>query len=170
MDYQAHSPVHAHLADRFSGSRFNAAIDAVGIQGLAENCAGFVVEGGLYISVGPRLPSYTYVGMLTSIWLMAKAHLWPSILGGIPRKYVQVNAVADLKSMERLASMVTENKLRVVPDLVEGIGKVPEVSCILPSYVCFNLWIGVRKDARWACERQDSGEDCLKCIFENTIQ
>jgi hypothetical protein len=61
------SPVHIYLAKKFSASRFNVVIDAVGIQELFENCSSFLVDAGSYVSVGPRLPSYTYGGMVKTL-------------------------------------------------------------------------------------------------------
>ncbi|KAF2180322.1 GroES-like protein [Zopfia rhizophila CBS 207.26] len=116
IDYQSSAPVHSFLASKFSGERFNAVIDAAGVQDIFNHCPEFLAEGKPYVTVGPRAESFTVSGMLATIWLMAKNFLWPRILGGVPREYVQVTGVSNLEAMEELAKMVGEGKLRVVVD------------------------------------------------------
>ncbi|CAO2648195.1 Nn.00g074620.m01.CDS01 [Neocucurbitaria sp. VM-36] len=113
VDYERHSPVPSYLAALFGETPFDAVIDAVGIQAVFDACPTFLAEGKPYVTVGPRASSYTYTGMLRAIGVMAKNLLWPRILGGMPRLYVQVNAAANLEGMEALAKMVGEGKVRV---------------------------------------------------------
>jgi NADPH-dependent curcumin reductase CurA len=54
--------------------------------------------------------------------------MWPRLLGGVRRGYIQVTAVSNLEAMEELARLVEEKKLKVEVDLVNGIEKVSEVS------------------------------------------
>ncbi|ORY10285.1 hypothetical protein BCR34DRAFT_354742 [Clohesyomyces aquaticus] len=114
IDYNSHAPVTAYLTEKYSGSRFNAIIDAAGIQALLLSCPSFLAEGKPYVSVGPRPSGYTYGAMLATIGQMAKNFLWPSLLGGVPRPYVQVAATANRESLEALAKLVEERRLRVV--------------------------------------------------------
>lgn len=113
IDYNLHSPLHSYLASSFGNPRFDAVIDAVGIQAVFEHCPQYLAKGKPYVTVGPRAHSYTYVGMLATVVTMAKNALWPQILGGTPRPYRQVAATANLKAMEALAKMVEEGKLKV---------------------------------------------------------
>lgn len=53
--------------------------------------------------------------------------LWPIFLGGVDRSYVQVNGIANSKSMERLARMVEEGKLKVPIDSVWSFEDVLQV-------------------------------------------
>ncbi|KAF2194326.1 NAD(P)-binding protein [Zopfia rhizophila CBS 207.26] len=95
IDYNVHGPVHEYLASQYGSSRFSAVIDAAGIQSIFSRCPAFLMEGKPYVTVGPRPQSYTVLGMLATIGLMARNMLWPRILGGVPREYVLVTGVAD---------------------------------------------------------------------------
>jgi len=87
--------VHRYLKERFEGEKFGAVIDAFGVQELFKNCAGFLVEGRPYVTVGPAFADYTYGSLLAAMRLMAKNMLWPRARGGVPRDYVQVTGVAN---------------------------------------------------------------------------
>jgi NADPH:quinone reductase-like Zn-dependent oxidoreductase len=102
-----------HLTTTYGESRFDAIIDCVGIQDLFHACPAFSKDGEPYVSVGPRANAYTYGGMVSTIGSMAKNMLWPRILGGTPRPYVQVAAVSNLEALKELADMVERGKLKV---------------------------------------------------------
>ncbi|KAF2002427.1 zinc-binding oxidoreductase [Amniculicola lignicola CBS 123094] len=114
IDYTHHTPVHAHLASTYSESRFNVVLDAVGIQPIFEHCSRYLVDGGSYVTVGPKAKSYTVLGMLSTIRLMATNLLWPRVLGGVARNYVQVTATSDLEALTELGNQVEEKKLKVL--------------------------------------------------------
>lgn len=118
-----------YLAKTFSASRFNAIIDAVGIQAIFNTCPQYLAEGKPYVTVGPRQPSYTVLGMLSTIGLMAKNFLWPRILGGVPRPYVQVASAESLNAMQELAEMVEEGTLNVHVGAKFKMTEAREVSC-----------------------------------------
>ena len=127
MDYTAYVSVTKHLATTYGDSRLSAVIDAVGIQDLFNACPGFLAEGKPYVSVGPKAKSYTYWGVLSTLGVMMKNFLWPRILGGVPRMYVQVTGIVSSEALEGLKTMIEEQKLRVhVGKLVE-LGDVHEV-------------------------------------------
>ncbi|KAH8706969.1 zinc-binding oxidoreductase [Phaeosphaeriaceae sp. PMI808] len=108
-----------HLTKSFgSGPGFDAVIDAVAIQEMFHSCPGFLKKGKPYVSVGPKAYSYTFLGMASTIWRMAKNFLWPQALGGTPRPYAQVQAVSNQESLEELAGMVEEGILRVYVGLI----------------------------------------------------
>jgi NADPH:quinone reductase-like Zn-dependent oxidoreductase len=113
IEYNKHAPVHHYLAKTFGGVRFNVVIDAVGIQAIFNNCPQYLGEGKPYVTVGPRQPSFTILGMLSTIGSMATNLLLPRFLGGVPRPYVQVAAVGTLEAMQELAEMVEGGKLEV---------------------------------------------------------
>lgn len=128
-----HAPVHSHLASTFGASRFNAVIDAIGIQDIFNNSPSFLAEGKPYVTVGPKAYSYTVLGMLRTIGLMAKNMLWPRLLGGTPREYVQVMATSTLSAMEELAKMVEERKLTVHVGRLVGLESAKTVCKYLKS-------------------------------------
>jgi len=105
--------VHSYLGRTFGESPFNAIIDAVGIQDIFNACPEYLGEGKPYVTVGPRQPSFTVLGMLSTLGLMAKNLLWPRILGGVPRPYVQVASLESLEAMQELAEIVEEGRLKV---------------------------------------------------------
>ncbi|KAH7089980.1 chaperonin 10-like protein [Paraphoma chrysanthemicola] len=108
------------LVREYGDERFDVLIDAVGIQEVFDNCPDFLKEGKPYVTVGPKLGDYTYSSMLSMIGATAKNLLWPKILGGTPRPYVQVAAAATQVSMKELAEMVEKGVLKVhVGTLVE---------------------------------------------------
>ncbi|KAH7073463.1 chaperonin 10-like protein [Paraphoma chrysanthemicola] len=108
------------LVREYGDERFDVLIDAVGIQEVFNNCPGFLREGKPYVTVGPKLGEYTYSSMLSMIGTTAKNVLWPKILGGTPRPYVQVAATSTQVSMTELAEMVEKGVLKVhVGTLVE---------------------------------------------------
>lgn len=128
VDYTTNVPVHLHLAKTFGMSRFNAVIDAAGIQEMFDNSPTFLAEGKPYVSVGPRAQNYTLSGMLAMVVLMAKNLLWPRILGGTPRHYVQVTSMVNLKALKHLATMVGEEQLKVHVGAQYTLERAKEVS------------------------------------------
>ncbi|PSN70765.1 hypothetical protein BS50DRAFT_570267 [Corynespora cassiicola Philippines] len=61
---------------------------------------------------------------------MAKNMLWPRILGGVPRDYVQVTGVAGIEEMKLLASQVANGKLKVHVDTIAEMEDAQKV-CFL---------------------------------------
>ncbi|KAL5399804.1 hypothetical protein PMIN02_000334 [Paraphaeosphaeria minitans] len=120
IDRTAHSALHEHLKVTFESSRFDAVIDAAGVQELFNICPKILKEGKPYVTVGPRPRSYTVLGMLSMVKLMAENLLWPRILGGVARDYRQVTGIATPEAMEDLAKMAQAGTLKVhVGTLVE---------------------------------------------------
>ncbi|KAH7125534.1 hypothetical protein B0J11DRAFT_528623, partial [Dendryphion nanum] len=113
IDYKLHAPVHKYLKQTYADSRFNAVIDAVGIQDLFNNCPSFLAEGKPFISVGPRAKKYSFIGILSTVGLMAQNLLWPRILGGVPRPYIQATGISNLEALRTLADMVEQGIIKV---------------------------------------------------------
>lgn len=103
-------------------------IDAIGIQDMFNNCPKFVVEGGPYVTVGPRAKSYSILDVLATLVLMAQNALWPRIFGGVPRPYVQVTGTANPEALHELAQMVEAGKLKVEVGTVAKMENATEVS------------------------------------------
>jgi NADPH:quinone reductase-like Zn-dependent oxidoreductase len=102
-----------HLTATYGESRFDAIVDCAGIQNLFIACPAFLKDERPYVSVGPRASGYTYASMLSTIGFMAMNMLWPRMLAGTPRRYVQVAAVSNLEALQELADMVEEGTLSV---------------------------------------------------------
>lgn len=116
IDYQAHAPVSQYLTSHYSESRFNAVLDAYGVQDLYEHCGDFLAPGKAFFTIGVATGEFTASGMLRSFYFMFKNVLWPSILGGVPRKFIFVNGGPKLEALEKLAKLVEAGQLRVVID------------------------------------------------------
>ncbi|KAF1918260.1 hypothetical protein BDU57DRAFT_537831 [Ampelomyces quisqualis] len=114
----------ANLKEEVKNERFDVVVDAAGIQALFHASPEFLKDDGVYVSVGPRARSYTYLGMLGTIGSMASNILWPRSLGGTPRRYVQVAAASSLDSLEALANLVKEKTLKVHVGLCVGWDEV----------------------------------------------
>jgi len=129
LDYNLHAPVHTYLAKHFGNSRFDAVLDAVGIQDMYYATPNFLAKDKPYITVGPRAYSYTYLGMFSTIATMFKNALWPRLCGGVATPYIQVAAAANLSDMQRLAKMVEDGTLKVHVDScfeMEDVQKVKD--------------------------------------------
>jgi NADPH:quinone reductase-like Zn-dependent oxidoreductase len=131
--YDTHAPVYECIANAFSQERFDAVIDAVGVQDIFNNCLAFLREGKPYVTVGPKISGYTYASMLATIGVMAKNMLWPQWLGSIPRPYAQVAAAANLVALEELVRMVDEEGLKVHVGKLVKMYEVQEVSSALSN-------------------------------------
>jgi reticulon-4-interacting protein 1, mitochondrial len=128
IDYRAHDNVYAVLKENFSGNQFDVVIDAMGIQTLFESSSGFLKPDGLYVTVGVLYTELSYTGMLGSLFTMAKNFLWPVMLGGVPRKYIQVASAVSQDDMARLANMCQEGRLEVPIDDIWEFEDVLKVS------------------------------------------
>jgi hypothetical protein len=106
-------PIIPALVNGFADVRFDAVLDCVGIQAVFHACPAFLKYGTPYVTVGPRAERYTFFGILETLGTMTRNMLWPRILGGTPREYVQVAAASNLAALEELANMVAEKKLKV---------------------------------------------------------
>ena len=58
--------------------------------------------------------------------------LWPRLLGGVNRPYVQVTALASLASLEKLAELAEEDCFEVVVDSSWNMGEVLKVCLKIP--------------------------------------
>lgn len=115
------APLPDHLARRYSGRPFDLILDTVGTQALYERSPSYLKPNGVYVNVG------TLDGFIWTLWCWAKNALWPTILGGTPRRYVMFSTAPNGRSAEKLAEMVETGKIRVVVDSVFGMDRVLEV-------------------------------------------
>lgn len=80
------------------------------------------------MTVGIAFEDYSIPGILSAVLQMMSNSLWPRILGGVNRNYVQVTGIAHLEAMTKLAGLVESGKLRVVRDGERGMGDGLKVS------------------------------------------
>ncbi|KAG4433027.1 hypothetical protein IFR05_011488 [Cadophora sp. M221] len=116
IDYQEHAPVHKFLATEFGKDQFDVVIDAFGIQEIFHNSEGYLKPGHPCVTVGPAMPTYSMGAILYSLGQMASNFLWPRILGGTNRPYVQASSFVGLKEIQRLADLAQDGTLKVLID------------------------------------------------------
>ena|ERR1700761_5203139 len=127
IDHRTPLPVHKLLTEKYSSDKFDTIIDTYGVQSLFDNCTGCLKESGLYVTVGIAFERYTYGSMLVAVIQMLKNLLWPRLLGGTPRKYVQVAAVCTLDGLEKLKELCKQGKMKVPIDSQWDFDDVPKV-------------------------------------------
>lgn len=88
-------------------------IDAADIQDIFINSPKFLMEGKPYVTVGTRPYNYTMLAVLAMIGTMIRNLLWPRILSGVPRQYVQVTGIANSAALKELETLVEERNLKV---------------------------------------------------------
>ncbi|KAJ9643363.1 hypothetical protein H2199_004042 [Coniosporium tulheliwenetii] len=99
------APLHGYLKHHHDQSRFDAVVDCRGVQELYAHCAGYLKDGKPFVTVGPAPEEYTISGMLYTVLLMlrnAVGSALPMWLGGVGRKYLQVNGLVDSESLRKL--------------------------------------------------------------------
>ncbi|KAF8855831.1 GroES-like protein [Acephala macrosclerotiorum] len=118
IDYREHAPVQNYLSEKYSQNKFDWVLDAYGIQDLWLNCPSYLKPGKPFLSIAIQVPDYNYSSLLCAIGMLMSNMLWQRFLGGVDRQYAQVNGIANSKSMERLARMIEDGKLKVPIDSV----------------------------------------------------
>lgn len=121
IDYRAMAPLPDYLARTYKDRPFDVILDAVGTQALYTQSPSYLKPKGVYVNVG------ALEGFMWTLWCWAQNALWPTILGGTPRKYVMFSTVPNGKSAKKLADMVRAGKLRVVVDSIFEMDQVLEV-------------------------------------------
>jgi NADPH:quinone reductase-like Zn-dependent oxidoreductase len=93
---------------------------------LVENCAGYLTENGLFVTVGIAFDEYTYPSMLHAVFQMLKNVVLPCWIGGAPRRYVQAASFVDQDRLHRLKRFCEEGTLRVHIDSRWGFEDAPK--------------------------------------------
>jgi NADPH:quinone reductase-like Zn-dependent oxidoreductase len=130
VDYRAVGFLPAYLAATYGDRPFDVILDCVGTQALYGQSAGYLKAEGVYINVG------AFEGVAWTLWCWAKNLLWPTFLGGTPRKYVMFSTMPSTEKAEKLAQMVDAGKLRVVVDSVFPMDDVLAVRDCLHMLLC----------------------------------
>jgi hypothetical protein len=84
-------------------------------------------ESGSYVTVGVAFEYYTYGSMLVAVSRMLRNVLWPRLLGGTPRRYVQVTSTCTFDGLQKLKELCEEGKLKVPIDSIWDFNDVPNV-------------------------------------------
>jgi NADPH:quinone reductase-like Zn-dependent oxidoreductase len=117
-----HAPLEAHLAATYASTPFDVFMDTVGVYALYVRSPTFTKRTAMYLNVG------ALNGPLKNVAFMVKATLWPSLLGGTPRKYVFQNTVCRVDVADELVRLVDEGKLKILVDEVFDMAEALMVS------------------------------------------
>ncbi|KAI8817688.1 uncharacterized protein EV422DRAFT_560334 [Fimicolochytrium jonesii] len=115
VDYTKHSPVTDYLAKAYSAKPFDAVIDAIGKQEIYDHAASYLAPKKPVVTVGLGF-KYTYPQMVTTIAKTVDNTARPCILGGVPRPYITINALVNLKLLEKISALLQEGTMRPVVD------------------------------------------------------
>ncbi|MCJ1435267.1 hypothetical protein MMC27_004639 [Xylographa pallens] len=111
VDYRQYQSLEAYLESEYSRRPFDAVLDTMGVQALFEQSPKFLKHEGLFINIG------AYEGGLWfTFWCWFKNVILPTILGGIPRRYIMFSTIPEGVVAKLLAKLVEADKLKVVID------------------------------------------------------
>ncbi|EPS37214.1 hypothetical protein H072_9124 [Dactylellina haptotyla CBS 200.50] len=123
VDYQKHDFLPAYLASQYREEPFDFVLDCVGVQALYANSPGYLKPDGAVINIG----SMEGPGALIKNWFFNA--LWPTWLGGVPRRYIMFSTPPTKDAAVVLIRLVEEGKLKVSVDSVfdmEDVAKAYE--------------------------------------------
>jgi len=125
--------VHKHLATKYAKIPFDVIIDAYGVQELFNHCPSYLAPGKPFVTVGIAPASYSISSLIYASSCMLQNMLWPRLLGGVNRAYLQITALASLAGLEKLAELAEEGCFEVAIDLSWDMEDVLKV--------CWTLYI-----------------------------
>lgn len=113
-----------------SSCGFDRVIDCYGSQELWRACPAFLKSGkeSAYVTVGPKLQSYSVFGVARWLLTTLVNVLLPPWLGGVDRRYRHVAATVTKEILERLKGLCEEEILKTVVGGEWGMEDALEVS------------------------------------------
>ncbi|UKZ53268.1 hypothetical protein TrVGV298_007060 [Trichoderma virens] len=111
IDYTQVNSIPAALENSYSASQFDAILDAVGSRELFLRCPKYLKPEGLFINVGDSNGS-----RLGLILHTLQNVLQPSILGGVPRRYITFGAPLNGQNAAHLGRLASKGKMMVFID------------------------------------------------------
>ena len=121
IDYRKHDPVWRYLAEEYKGRPFDAILDTAGTQELFAHSPAYLKEDGPYVNVG------AFQGIVKTMTNTLYNWFWPTLLGGVPRKYLFHSTMPDRKVEEELMQLLDEGKIRVIVEKVYPMEDILEV-------------------------------------------
>jgi NADPH:quinone reductase-like Zn-dependent oxidoreductase len=113
FDYSQINSVPIALEKSYGASQFDAILDAVGSQELFRQCPKYLKPDGVFINVGD---GDAQGGRLGFILRTLQNVLQPTILGGVPRRYVTFSAPLNGQNAAHLGSLASKGKMLVLID------------------------------------------------------
>lgn len=111
IDYSLVNSIPAALENSYSGGQFDAILDTVGSRELFLRCPKYLKPEGVFINVGDGSE-----GRLSLILNTLQNVLQPSILGGVPRRYMTFSAPLNGQNAAYLGNLASKGKLMVFID------------------------------------------------------
>ncbi|KAH8122251.1 NAD(P)-binding protein [Trichoderma asperelloides] len=113
IDYSQVNSVPTALEKAYSANQFDAILDAVGSQELFRRCPKYLKPEGLFINVGD---ADAQTGRLGFILRTLQNVLLPTILGGVPRRYITFSAPLNGQNAAHLGNLASKGKMPVLID------------------------------------------------------
>lgn len=113
IDYSQVNSVPTALEKFYSASQFDAILDAVGSQELFRRCPKYLKPEGLFINVGD---GDAQTGRPGFILRTLQNVLQPTILGGVPRRYITFSAPLNGQNAAVLGNLASKDKMLVLID------------------------------------------------------
>jgi NADPH:quinone reductase-like Zn-dependent oxidoreductase len=105
----------AYLSEKFSESRFDLVLDAVGSFDLYHATPRFLKPTGEVIFIGSDIPK-SMGGWFSMTWNYVTAMFLPSFLGGTPRKFKLCLVKTSKEKLEGVGSLVQSKEVKPVID------------------------------------------------------
>jgi NADPH:quinone reductase-like Zn-dependent oxidoreductase len=107
VDYKQHDPVHAHLISAYASRPFDVIFDTAGSDEIWDHCASYLKKDGIFVSI--------VGGAYQGIVPVVRNQLWPTILGGVPRKFRLIGLFPNGKMQQDAVDLVNEGAIKEVP-------------------------------------------------------
>ncbi|KAI9280975.1 chaperonin 10-like protein [Umbelopsis sp. AD052] len=127
IDYRAHAPVHTYLAQEYGTRKFDAIIDAGSTQELYDHSPDYLNEGKCFLDMSAKHPvgrGWQYSDLLPLIANQMKNNFWPTLLGGVPRKYIFISGTPDYKTLQKIRELIEDGTFKGTIDSVYGMDEV----------------------------------------------
>jgi NADPH:quinone reductase-like Zn-dependent oxidoreductase len=108
VDYTAHQQLHEYLGKEYAEKPFDVILDCIGVKALYDHCPKYLKPKGKYLSVGAGT-------FFQSLWMMFVAAWWPTWLGGVPRQYKSIMAVATGEQQQEVIRWFNEGIVKRIP-------------------------------------------------------
>lgn len=113
IDYSKVNSIPTALEKAYNANQFDAILDSVGSQELFRRCPKYLKSEGLFINVGD---ADAQTGRLGFILRTLQNVLLPTILGGVPRRYITFSAPLNGKNAAHLGNLASKGKMPVLID------------------------------------------------------
>jgi NADPH:quinone reductase-like Zn-dependent oxidoreductase len=108
VDYTAQQPLYKYLEKEYAEAPFDVIIDCIGVKELYDHCAKYLKPEGKYLSVGAG-------SLFKSLWMLFITSWWPAWLGGVPRRYQSVMAIATGEQQQEVVRWFKEGLVKRIP-------------------------------------------------------